>query len=404
MEDLWLPEDQGRYDLEYSYDDAGNKEYFGGTIGIYPYPLISYGAGNREAAVATGYPLGYDFKGNVTSRNPLSGGSSYFYSWDAYDRLSGVFHNYQGVSYAYDPSGRMLKRSVSGGDTTENYWLGLNRIAIGRWTGASTADDPVWIPYYETTSNPLSEGWYNYYGSGTRTATYVTDSTRGKVVLLNTTATGATPAYWMIGDYNNMNPNDTDFTAGGRDVVGMWVKSENSGQPFNIPLCVITSAGVMQITYHSNAVTESHSGSNITARIPGQSLSAFANGQWHYIELPVTQTLQQWIPGATVGSGSSGVVGIMFNGKRLFVDDIVISSTKLDRSYQVVPGAAISGVLGSFTGPNVVADHANRVRYFHYNAWRRRRLAAFWKGFGSRTGGATTAGATVARPPAPNSA
>ena len=51
----------------------------------------------------------------------------------------------------------------------------------------------------------------------------------------------------------------------------------------------------------------------------------------------------------------------------MFVDDIVISSTKLDRSYQVVPGAAISGVLGSFTGPNVVADAGNRVRYFHYN-------------------------------------
>ena len=34
---------------------------------------------------------------------------------------------------------------------------------------------------------------------------------------------------------------------------------------------------------------------------------------------------------------------------RPLVDDIVISSTRLDRSYQVVPCAAISG---TFTGPN----------------------------------------------------
>ena len=81
----------------------------------------------------------------------------------------------------------------------------------------------------------------------------------------------------------------------------------------------------------------------------------------------MTETLQRFIPGATVGSGSSGVTGILFTGKRLFVDDIAISSTRLDRSYQVIPGAAIAGVLGSFTGRNVVADAGNRVRYFHYN-------------------------------------
>jgi RHS repeat-associated protein len=49
------------------------------------------------------------------------------------------------------------------------------------------------------------------------------------------------------------------------------------------------------------------------------------------------------------------------------LDDLMFSAGKLKRSYQVIPGAAIGGVLGSQTGPNVVAENGQTRRYFHYN-------------------------------------
>jgi hypothetical protein len=57
-------------------------------------------------------------------------------------------------------------------------------------------------------------------------------------------------------------------------------------------------------------------------------------------------------------------IGGYTSGQR--IDDLIFSAGKLRRSYQVVPGAAIGGVLGSQTGPNVVAENGQTRRYFHY--------------------------------------
>jgi RHS repeat-associated protein len=68
-------------------------------------------------------------------------------------------------------------------------------------------------------------------------------------------------------------------------------------------------------------------------------------------------------PGHTVAR----VDGLMVLGGDVYLDDIVFSGGRLRRSRQVVPGAALGGVLGSWTGPNVVAENGVAARYFHYN-------------------------------------
>jgi RHS repeat-associated protein len=115
-------------------------------------------------------------------------------------------------------------------------------------------------------------------------------------------------------------------------------------------------------------VTESYDGSAILERMPAYATEGYTDGQWHYVELDLTATLQKWVPGALISNGGDlGATGVMFNGKRLFVDDMVFGSGKLRRSRAVVPGAALGGVLGSWTGPNVVAENGVAARYFHYN-------------------------------------
>jgi RHS repeat-associated protein len=91
--------------------------------------------------------------------------------------------------------------------------------------------------------------------------------------------------------------------------------------------------------------------------------SAMNDNEWHYVEADLNAIVDAEYPGHTVAR----VDGLMVLGGDVYLDDLVFGGGRLRRSRQVVPGAALGGVLGSWTGPNVVAENGVAARYFHYN-------------------------------------
>jgi RHS repeat-associated protein len=87
------------------------------------------------------------------------------------------------------------------------------------------------------------------------------------------------------------------------------------------------------------------------------------DNQWHYVEADLNAIVDMEYPGHTVAR----VDGLMVLGGDVYLDDIVFSGGRLRRSRQIVPGAALGGVLGSWTGPNVVAENGVTARYFQFN-------------------------------------
>jgi hypothetical protein len=109
----------------------------------------------------------------------------------------------------------------------------------------------------------------------------------------------------------------------------------------------------------------------VTCAMPANETGSNSNdnwndNNWHYFEADVTAALRTAVPGAKLAG--EGIVGIEFEvSGTIVVKDMVVSGGKCRRSYSEIPGAAICGVLGSWTGPNVDKDNDNAVRYFHYN-------------------------------------
>ncbi len=79
-------------------------------------------------------------------------------------------------------------------------------------------------------------------------------------------------------------------------------------------------------------------------------------------------------------SGVAGAVtrvnGLIFSARNLWVDDLMVAVGALERSWQVIPGAAIRGVLGTQTGAagalDVTDGQTQAVApwskyYYHYN-------------------------------------
>ena len=58
------------------------------------------------------------------------------------------------------------------------------------------------------------------------------------------------------------------------------------------------------------------------------------------------------------------VEGIQFWGNDLSVDDVVLSGQRLNQTYQVVPGAALNGVLGAY---GFTETYAETKSYYQYN-------------------------------------
>jgi RHS repeat-associated protein len=364
------------WDEQYGFDDVGNRTSL--TDATYS-KTFGYGAGNRETSVG-GTPSSsvqqYDYKGNVTTRPPLDGSSAYNYTWDAYDRLTGVTRSGQNdVTYQYDAAGRLLKRTEapSGVDTTTvNYWVGLNRVAEEEWAPDSATYGgralAVARPDEETAATPAAAGWMRW-SNENGAMTYETDAERGKVLKL-TDENGESIPYssnYLIGDRPTDNFNDADapFADSQRRHLGMWLKAPGSGDPWAVTVLVRTALrGEAQVTFAAADGTNTVSGDCFTVYL---GTSIMQGGPWRYWEwdLAATVAALDESDSLTYVDGIVFRVGTSYDG--LLVDDIVLSDGRCKRSCAMLPGAAIGGVQGSWTGPNVTADNGNRVRYFYYN-------------------------------------
>jgi RHS repeat-associated protein len=122
--------------------------------------------------------------------------------------------------------------------------------------------------------------------------------------------------------------------------------------------------GEAQITFAMANGTDMVSGDCFTVYLGS---SYMQGGPWRYWEWDLAATVAA-LDGSDSLTHIDGIVfrvGASYDG--LLVDDIVLSDGRCKRSYALVPGAAIGGVQGSWTGPNVTPKDGNSVRYFHYN-------------------------------------
>jgi RHS repeat-associated protein len=297
----------------------------------------------------------YDFKGNVTSRPPLTGGPAFTYTWDAFDRLkSAARSGMTTVNTTYDAGGRLLKRT-QGSEKTTNYWLGLNKIAEERWGDEAGADDPVFRPSAEAhgdnldnepSAEPETDGWGFYQDTGNGDAEYKTDSERGRVLHLSTTDSGDLDGKFIVGDFpyaETRNPNDVAFEDTIRRHLGLWVKNENTGNPYEIWVMIITDVRARQIIFKTATGTDAMDGANNPRYHIGTS---YNDGEWHYLEFDLDPWLNVLLPSETILT----VNAVRLFGKDLYVDDITLSGGALEKSYALIPGAAIGGYLGVQSG------------------------------------------------------
>jgi RHS repeat-associated protein len=127
-------------DVNYSYDDAGNRTNTG----------YSTGAMNRLASDGV-YNYQYDARGNRTLRTKISDNTKTEYAWDHRNRLTGVKFKSAGgtvtkeVQYSYDAFNRLVRRRLDAdgagaGGFTDTFWVYDGEEAILEFaSGAATA-------------------------------------------------------------------------------------------------------------------------------------------------------------------------------------------------------------------------------------------------------------------------
>jgi RHS repeat-associated protein len=140
----------------------------------------------------------------------------------------------------------------------------------------------------------------------------------------------------------------------------LWMRNADaSNRPMRFYVDVETDAQRRLIMYRTIAVAAPfiNGAGEIECRIG----ASYNDGEWQYLELDLEAAA------SAVSETVEQVNALYIYGNDYCVDDLVLGGGKLRRSRAVVPGAALGGVLGSWTGPNVVAEAGNRVRYFQYN-------------------------------------
>ncbi len=80
---------------------------------------------------------------------------------------------------------------------------------------------------------------------------------------------------------------------------------------------------------------------------PNQPVFRIHLGDLYPIELDLGAWHEQF---SGVAGALTRVNGLIFSARNLWVDDLTVAVGSLERSWQVIPGAAIRGVLGAQTG------------------------------------------------------
>ena len=346
---------------------------------------FTYGGGNREATVSGGAaPLTYDYKGNVTARQPLAGGDTYHYEYDEFDRLiecngSGAV-NFPTTRYNYDATGRLLARRGNVGEQDEStmffYWVGLNCLAVERPTDemVESIDTVTWWPDREVEDAPERNGWAVYDAQGGESMAYVEDgSPDARGTVLHLTATGGTAPFngqFIIGDnYSDVaNPNDLPFDPEWMDFrLGVRVRnaSAETDKRFRLTALAETDTGSrVLMTFISGDGVDVSDGA-CRYFYMGTHLNDDA---WHELDLPLDDLLT-----SLTGETLSAVTGLVVSANDLYLDGFHPEVGAMIASYQLIPGAAIGGVLAC-EYPTAVAPPGGPIvmpawteYYYHYN-------------------------------------
>ena len=370
------------WDVAYQYDGVGNRTRR--TLDTVQTDF-TYGGGNREATVSGGAaPLTYDFKGNVIARQPLAGGDTYHYEYDEFDRLiecngSGAV-NFPTTRYNYDSTGRLLARQGNVGEEDESvtffYWVGLNCLAVERPTDemVESIDTVTWWPDREVEDAPERNGWAVYDAQGGESMAYVEDgSPDARGTVLHLTATGGTAPFngqFIIGDnYSDVaNPNDLPFDPEWMDFrLGVRVRNASSQNDTRFRLTALaetdTGSRVLMTFISGDGVDVSDGACRYFYM--GTHLNDDA---WHELDLPLDDLLT-----SLTGETLSAVTGLVVSASDLYLDGFHPETGAMIASYQLIPGAAIGGVLAC-EYPTAVAPPGGPIvmpawteYYYHYN-------------------------------------
>ncbi len=211
-----------------------------------------------------------------------------------------------------------------------------------------------------------------YQPNGNELLSYETDPDRGRTVHLRTT--DASQSTFIIGDasWGDLNPNDTHWALQGRRQLGLWVKNEHGGT-FQINVYGNASAGYSTFVFVSSTGTDTTASWGGYVIHLGDLYPTLNDGQWHYVELDLGAWHAQF---SGVAGALTRVNGLIFSARNLWVDDLTVAVGALGRSWQVIPGAAIRGVLGAQTGAAGAIDITDGQTqavapwgkyYYHYN-------------------------------------
>ena len=234
-----------------------------------------------------------------------------------------------------------------------NYWLGLHRIAEEEWApdnatygGRALA---VVRPDDETQSTPAAAGWMMRTSVLGDSMSYVTDSDRGRVLELVSGSGAQYVSHFLLGDASESLVNTGPWGESQRRHVAMWVRINNDSLPWGVTvLCRTTLRGDAQVRFVTEDGTDNVSGDCFLIYIGSDQVD---DDRWRYQEWDIAEA----ISGLDGSDSLAYIDGIVVQGgdNEIYVDDIVISDGRLKRSYSLIPGAVISAVVASQTGPNV---------------------------------------------------
>ncbi len=124
----------GDQSLTHIYDPAGNRTLMGGSWArtLLPDAVASanYDAANRQLTLGT-KTMTYDFNGNLST--VTQGANTITYTWDVFDRLTGMSGPTVSAAFAYDAADRRIQKTINGFSTTLQYdgWEVVKEVAGG---------------------------------------------------------------------------------------------------------------------------------------------------------------------------------------------------------------------------------------------------------------------------------
>jgi hypothetical protein len=170
------------------------------------------------------------------------------------------------------------------------------------------------------------------------------------VLKWTTPGCGSTGGRAMIGDQNadDLNDNDGPLAIADRPIWSYWAKM-NSGLRFHRFAYVETWDAVAEQTHQRIIKYRADPGTNTLDAFDNPVIylgTEFNDWVWHYYEFDLEDDLQSLLPDEELVV----VNGLRFDSAGISIDDMKLGTGRLEKSYALIPGAAIGGYLGVQSG------------------------------------------------------